>query len=62
MLILKLEKIKSFEEKIKIMKVMKVLVNVLNLDEISFANLIFFFYDYLFEMYKIYIYICILML
>lgn len=62
MLISKLEKTKSPEEKTKIMKVMKVLVNVSNLDETSFANLIFFSHDHLFEMYKIYIYTCTLML
>lgn len=60
MLISKLEKTKSPEEKTKIMKVMK--VNVSNLDETSFANLIFFSHDHLFEMYKIYIYTCTLML
>lgn len=51
MLISKLEKTKSPEEKSKIMKVVKVLVNVFNLDGTNFANFIFFSHDYLFEMY-----------
>lgn len=52
MLISKLEKTKSPEEKTKIMKVVKVLVNVSNVDGANFVNLIIFFpHDHLFEMY-----------